>query len=184
MRRLLFFATLLTACSRPARDEKLEEEIRAREAYAKRLVEEADAGRMTKVMSRSDVIFEEGFSKVLYDPDEDFRAHAFRWMGKQGHVRLRNTKNRPMRLYVEGWVNKKVIQAHPVITAYVDGQYLETTNEIWFEHWKLDVVVPPEMMRGREWLDLTLACNAVGFHWSDPPELRVIVVYDFKWEEP
>jgi hypothetical protein len=169
----------LAACDSPAdRDRVLEERWR-RNQFARDTLLASDAGRQLRVASGPTYMFEEGFSAVLTDPPDDYHAHAFRWMGKQGHVRLHRQDTLSI-LSVAGWVNEKVLRTKPVITAYLDGQVLGTTGSIENGHFRLELTVPTQQMT-REWMDLTLQCNTVAFHWSEPPELRVIVVYEFAW---
>ncbi len=190
MKRSLAFALasalVALGCSKAPTDAdaKIAAEAALREAYGRSVAIDAGAERMLKVASRTDVMFEEGFGMVLYDPPEDFHNHAFRWMGKNGHVRVRRHGDKAMKLLVKGWFHEKVIKTRPVITAYLDGQYLEESKRVADgPHWELEKIIPPWMFRDREWVDLNLLCNAVGFHWSDPPQLNVVVVYDFEWTE-
>lgn len=180
--RVAFALLLAASCAKPPRDEKLEEEVKTREAYGRATVYAADAGRMLNVASTSKVIFAEDFSQILYDPPDTFRAHAFRWMGKQGHVRLRN-EGKPMKLVARGWIHEKMIKTWPVIDAYIDGAYVATSNAVEREHWNIETIVKPDLMQGREWVDLTLACNAIAFHWGEPPVLKVVVLYELSWTE-
>jgi hypothetical protein len=167
-------------CSRASADIS---ETRTREAAGRAFAIDAGADRMIKVASRADVMFELGFSMISYDPPDDFHNHAFRWMGKNGHVRLHAHGDKNMRLMVGGWVNEKVIRSKPVISLYLDGMLVGTTGAIEGGHWRVERILTPDWFRGREWLNLNVLCNAIAWHWSDPPKLNVIVLYDFEWTE-
>lgn len=180
---------IVSGCAKSKRNESMEREVAARTAYARQAAVENDAGRMLKVSSNEDAIFEEGFGAVQFDPPDDFHAHAFRYMSRISHVLLRTHPRlfggqlEPMRLRAMGWVNEKVVKTHPVISSYVDGILIGTTGIIDDNgHWRLDAVLNPDLFRGREWVNLVLECNAVGFHWSDAPALQVIVLYEFDWQ--
>ena len=176
---VVFVAT--TACNRPT-DERVSEEVKAREAYGKSVLFAEDAGRGYGVSSTSEIMFEEGFSQISYDPQEDFRQHAFRWIGQNAHVRLKPHPGRAMKLHIQGWVNDKVLRTYPTMILYLDGEPIRTEGPIEKGHYWIDVIVEPEHLR-REWVDLSIRLNAVGFHWSEPPVLMVALVYNFAWTE-
>ena len=152
-----------------------------RQAFVESKLREADAGRALNVASSTRVQFGEGFSPLSFDPSDDFHNHAFRWMGQNAHVRLKTTGG-PMRLVMRGWVHEKIVQSKVVLTFFVDGAFVAATGPVEDEHFSVETVVPPEQLR-RPWVDLTVRTSAVAFHWADPPELKVIVVYGFEWSE-
>ena len=181
-------AVLLTACSRRDGADPYAAEAVEREAFVRSALDAGGASRALGVASTWDIQFEEGFSILSYELDSkdghaDFKNHAFRWMGQHAHVRLKSHGARPMRLIVAGWMHHKVVGTRPVINLFIDGIHLGSTNPIredghyWFEK------VVPEWMIQRPWVDLVIQTTAVGFHWSDPPELRVLNVYKFAWTE-
>jgi hypothetical protein len=169
------------ACSTSS-DPRVEQEIADRRAYAERTLLEQDAGRLLGVSSSADVMFEEGFSNVVFLPPDDFRNHASRWIGQHAHVRLRRHPGRTMRLHIQGWLNKWVLRTNPQIALYLDGVLLRSTGPIEGEHYWIEVDVPPETVH-REWSDLIIRLNTVGIHWSEPPALTVADVYKFTWTE-
>ncbi|HVJ92073.1 MAG TPA: hypothetical protein VM580_19865 [Labilithrix sp.] len=177
-------ALALLGCEKKPIPEEIATEIARREALAKRVLLEADAGRALGMSSRSDVVFEDGFSRLLFDPPDDYHNHAFRWMGTSSHARLRTHGDRRMKLRAVGWVDEKVLRTHPVLTAYIDGRVLGIpvppidNGFYWFE-----AEVPPDMLAGKEWVDLNMVLSSVAFHWHDPPNLAVAVVFRFDWEE-
>lgn len=176
----------MLGCSKGNADPHAAERVE-REAFAKRMLEETDAGRAWRISSTHEVQFEEGFSPILYDPGKAsgagaIRDHAFRWMGQSAHVRLKTNGERPMRLHIVGWVNEDVIKAKPVMNLYVDGFLVEAGKPIEQGHFRIDIVVPAWALR-RPWVNLVIRTNAVGYHWSDPPELSVANVSRFEWTE-
>ncbi|MBX3225240.1 MAG: hypothetical protein KF795_32345, partial [Labilithrix sp.] len=186
---LVTLVTLVTlvGCSRSQTD-PYADEVREREAFAKKLLVEADAGRALGVSSTSEIQFEEGFGILSYETDPkdghpSFSNHAFRWMGQNAHVRLKTHGGRPMKLQVVGWAHLKVIGTQPVINIYIDGLYVGSTPPIGGEgHYWIEQVIPEWALR-RPWVDLVLRTTAVGYHWGDPPELKVLNVYRFGWTE-
>lgn len=159
-------------------------EIDARERFARAVALDAGSGRSLNVGSRADVLFEEGFSLVSYDPPDDFHNHAFRWMGPRGHLRLRSRGTHPMALEIVGYLNEKVIRSKAVVTAYLDGVPVAVAMAGEGGGWSINMVVPSERIRSTGWMDLFLTVSAVGFFWAEPPDLRVVVVSTVAWTEP
>jgi hypothetical protein len=174
-------------CSRSNVDPHADE-VREREAFAKQKVLEVDAGRALGVSSSSEIQFDEGFGILSYETDPgdghpSFWNHAFRWMGQNAHVRLKTRGSKPMKLLMVGWVHRKVVGTQPVLDIFVDGAYLGSSDPIGGEgHYWLEKTIPAWALR-RPWVDLVVRVTAVGFHWSDPPDLKVINVYRFGWTE-
>ena len=187
LRRLFVVAALVAcvaACGNRERANEIEAETAARESFGRAIVIDAGAGRALGAASRSDVLFEDGFANLQYDPPDDYRNHAFRWMGQRGHVRLKSHGERPMKLKISGWLHEKVIRARPVVTLYVDGGRLYDTGAVPDDGlWGAEVTVGPGAMRGAQWIDLVITVSAVAFHWSDPPALNVVVVNRLEWSE-
>ncbi len=184
---LMGIAALALGCSR-TQDDPYADEVHAREAFVKKSLDEADAGRALSVASTPEIQFEEGFGVLSFekDPDdghESITNHAFRWMGQVAHVRLKTKGARPMHLTMQGWAHHKVIATRPVVTVFIDGVYVASTPAIGEDgHYMIDQVIPEWALR-RPWVDLVVRTNAVGFHWGDVPELRVLNVYRFTWTE-
>jgi hypothetical protein len=147
------------------------------------MLEQEDAGRALHVASTDEIDFREDFSKVLYDPPGDFHNHAFRWVGKNARVRLKSHGDKPMFLRALGWIDEKAIRTSPTITFRIDGQFVYTTKPIKDHYWA-EMIVPAEMLRGREWVDLNMEFSSVAFHWLEPPMLTVAVLYKFEWRDP
>lgn len=172
-----------TACER-ATPPAVEHENARREAYAHTIAQDAGCAGNFNVASTNDIHYVEGFSVLLHDPPDDFHAPAFRWMGQNGRVRLKSHGNRPMHLSIVGWAHEKVLMTRPVVSLYVDGNFIHSTGQVpEGGHWRFDVDVPAPLLANRPWVELRIAVNAVAFHWADPPELRVIVVNELHWTE-
>jgi hypothetical protein len=187
----------ITACSRSDNASSLAdaEEARARDRFAKKKLDEANAGRVWGVSSTSEVQFDEGFGNILYDPEDQsrnpsFHNHAFRWIGQHAHVRLKTHGDHPMKLTVAGWVHENVIRSKPVMSFFIDGFYVFPDPKRHEDgmpieppgHYAFEFKVPSWMLH-REWVDLIVRTSSVAFHWGDPPELNVALVYYFSWSE-
>ena len=177
----------LLGCSRSGPD-PYADEVREREAFAKKLLIEADAGRSLGVSSTSEIQFEEGFGILSFEQDPKdghpgFRNHAFRWMGQNAHVRLKSHGARPMKLTVLGWMHHKIVGTSPVMNLFIDGIYVGGSPPIADHgHYHIETIVPEWAIR-RPWIDLVIRTPAVGYHWGAPPELKVLNVYKFEWTE-
>jgi hypothetical protein len=180
---VLLAAIAAGACSRPAPpDPAVREEIGRREAFAHALLVDAGAEAL-RVSSTDDIRFEEGFTVIHLQPFERHDGHAFRWMGKKGHIRLRTQGDAPMRLHFVGWVNENIVHTKTRAMIYIDAQYVEQTDladdkGFFFKY----LTVEPKWFHGREWIDLTLELSSVGYHWLEPPELQVVHIFDFGWK--
>ena len=179
----LLVASCAAGCSNKSRKAEAEAESAAREQFARTAVIDAGAARMLTVASRADVLFEEGFGIVSYDPPDDFHNAAFRWMGQRGHVRVHSHGDRAMHLKITGWLHEKVLRAKGVVSFYLDGRLIGDTGAVESGNWGFETVVPSAVVHGAGWMDLIIAVSTVAYHWSDPPELRVVVINDFEWWE-
>lgn len=176
MRRLfLTLATLaLGACKR---DPRVGEEIERREAFARSVLIDGGGAAALGVGNSVNIHFVDGFSKVEFDPAEDWRGRAFRHVGKRGRVRLR-VGDEPMHLRVGGWANEKVIHTRPSVSMYLDNVPISSGLVDEKGVFGFDGDLDPALTRGKEWVYLDIMPSSVGWHWSEPPELKVVVVYD------
>ncbi|MBX3204667.1 MAG: hypothetical protein KF764_06330 [Labilithrix sp.] len=185
---LMSAAAFTTGCSRRDTADPYAGESARRDEFTRSALDAGGASRALGVSSSSEIRFEEGFGILSYELDAkdghpSFANHAFRWMGQNAHVRLKTHGRRPMKLQVVGWAHLKVIGSQPVINVYIDGLYMGSTPPIGGEgHYWIEQVIPEWALR-RPWVDLVLRTTAVGYHWSDPPELKVLNVYRFGWTE-
>lgn len=176
-------ALVAAACAKE-RSPAVREEVARRDAYAHALAVDAGIESSWRVSSRTEILFQEGFSLIEHDPPGDFRNNGFRWMGPRGRIRVKSHGDRPMRLRLHGWAHEKEIKARPVISVYVDGRLVADTGAVPEDGlWGIDVVVPAELLRDRDWVDVSIRASAVAYHWAEPPDLRVIVLGGVFWEE-
>jgi hypothetical protein len=179
---LLVMGTAACSTNEPRSD--VQAENAARENHGRAVAIDAGAARALGVASRSDVIFDEGFGNVQYDPPDDYRNHAFRWMGQRGHIRLKSHGDRAMKLKVAGWLHEKVIRSKPVVTMFIDGSRIYDTGAVEENGlWGAELVVGAGALRGSRWVDLVMTVSAVAYHWSDAPALMVVVVSNVEWSE-
>lgn len=172
-----------SGCSKKAVPEEIATEVERREELKKRILAEEDASRAGGVSSRPDVVFEDGFSKIMYDPPDNYRNHAFRWMGGNAHARLKSHGDKRMKIRTVGWINEPVLKTRPVLTFNINGRPLGQVDPIDKSFFYFEGEVPPQMFDGREWADLNIVVSSVAFHWADPPNLAVALVFRFDWEE-
>ena len=171
---------LLVACTA---DRHRSAEERLRDDFVRELVEREGAIRSFRLTSSRNVIFEAGFSPIEYDPAGDYHNHAFRYIGQRSFIRLRSHGDRPMKLGVYGWIDTKVIRSKPSVNTYVDGRFISGMDVKDDGLFTIESVVGRDLLAGRSWVNLTLELSSVGWHWDDPPKLRVALIYSFAWIE-
>lgn len=176
MKRHLFFvaALALGACKR---DPRVGEEIERREAYARSLLLDAGGTGALGVGNSVNIHFVDGFSKVEFDPEGDWRGRAFRHLGKRGRVRLR-VGDEPMHLRVGGWANEKVLRTRPSVSMYLDNVPISSGFIDEKGVFGFDGDLDPALTRGKEYVYLDIVPSTVGWHWAEPPELKVFLVFD------
>jgi hypothetical protein len=170
-------------CSPEQESPEVKAEVKAREAFARAAVVDAGAAHVLDVGARGDVVFDDGFSLVSYDPPDDFHGNPFRFMGQHSRMRVRAHEGHRMHIHVRGWLNEKVIRSKAVVALYLDGELLHDTGAVENGHWTIDADAKASMLAGRRWLDLVMTVSAVAFQWAEPPELRVVVINDVLWTE-
>ncbi|MCL2779835.1 MAG: hypothetical protein FWD73_17730 [Polyangiaceae bacterium] len=160
------------------------EEIRLREEYAALEAKRAGATEAYRLQSTSEVIFADGFSNIEFDPPGDFRNHAFRYIGQGAHARLRSHGDKPMFLHIFGWLNRKLMQTRPFVSATIDGQYIGQQMQIGDDglFW-IDAVLSPQMLKHSDWVDLHIVLSSVQFYALEVPALKIGVLLDLVWSE-
>ena len=185
MRRLvigLAFATFASACSK-ADSSALAEEATRRDRVARAF--SADAGSLPSwnVSNTDEINYADGFSLIMHESG-GFRGGGFRWMGQRGVVRLKTHGARPMHLLTYGWVNVKVLQTTPTITAFLDGRPIGTsTPPPDTGLWGIDVVVPAVYLEGHDRVELTVVSSSVAWPWAEVPGITVIAFNNLSWTE-
>lgn len=185
MKRLVLFGALLpllgiAACSRADKD-PFADEVKQRDDFVRKLLIEDDAGDTLYTTATSDVQYGAGFGLLSSNPADEFNSKPFRWMGAMAHIRLKRHEHQKMKIVIAGWLHEKMLQTHPSLDVFIDGYGAGSSAAFdnvhyWYEFY------PPEWMFKRDWVDLTIRMNAVGFHWDAPPELRTIVLYRFEYK--
>lgn len=183
---LIALALAVTVCAGCSKDRSAEvaAETARREEFRVALLRDAGANGALEMSSSSEVLFQDGFWVMQYDPPEDMKGIAFRWIGQNARARLRTHGDKPMDLELAGWIHTKVLMTRPVVSAYVDGQLVGDSGVVPPEGgYGIKARVTPDMLRGKTWVDLVLTVSSVSWHWSDPPDVRVAHVSHFVWTE-
>jgi len=188
-RALLLTIVLAAACGSEA---PLNAETVARERFIRELAEREGLGDTWYVMSRADVVFEDGFSSTqMVDPDPvrrwtevpreltSERAVPVRWMGPTAHLRVRGG-GVDMHLQIWGRTNLAVMMTRPRITATFDG--LELGSQVVDDSglFSFEAVIPGEWLHG--WSDVYLELSTVSEPWREPALLKAARVDGVSWE--
>ncbi|MEZ4400164.1 MAG: hypothetical protein R3B06_09105 [Kofleriaceae bacterium] len=193
LRWLVVAAVAVTACGREA---PISRESLARDQFIRELTRREGIPAMWHVMSRLDVVFQDGWSlPELIDPGPTVRwtdasrvtgsvpAIPVRWMGPRAHARLRFPVldfRRDMQLRIWGQVDPLALSTRPRITATFDG--LEYASVVVGEDGRFDLmtVIPGVWAHG--WADVYLTVSSVGEPWREPERLRVARLEGLAWE--
>lgn len=180
---------VLAACGSEA---PLNDETLARERFIRELAEREGLGDTWYLISRADLVFEDGFSATqMVDPDPvrhwtevprtltSERAMPVRWMGPSAHLRVRG-RGGDMHLHIWGRTNLAVMFTRPRITASFDG--LEFGSMVVDDSglFAFEAVVPGEWLRG--WSDIYLELSTVSEPWREPAQLKAARVEGVLWE--
>lgn len=183
------WAALAAACGREA---ALNPETEARERFIRELAQREGLADTWDVMSRADLVFEDGFSLTeMVDPRPStrwselppsyasVRAVAARWMGPAGHLRVRG-RGGDMHLRIWGRTDVTRLMTRPRVTATFDG--LEFYSRVMDEdgRFEIEAVIPQEWLRG--WADVYVLLSSVHEPWRQPPNLKVARVEGVQWE--
>ena len=179
---LVALAALAAGCSNKA-PRATAEQAAGREAITR--AAQADAGDSSWTVSNTDeIIYVDGFTLIQHEPSADSVGRGFRWMGQRGRVRLKTHGDRPMRLFMYGWANIKILQTTPTITAFIDGRPVANSTP---PHdtglWGVDVIVPAEYLAGRDWVELTVTSSTIAWPWIDAKDVSVIAFNFLSWTE-
>lgn len=187
MRRVAVLALIVAACG----DRAPTAEDRARERFVEALCAREGNTDLWQLMSRADVVFEEGWSRpLLVDvaPDQPWRTVsttiastrgvAVRWVGASNHLRLRG--DRAMTLRIWGHVDVARIFTRPRITLTVAGHELASGVVDASGDFAIAAAVPADWLDG--WLDAYLRLSSVSEPWRDPAALRAARVEGVTWE--
>jgi hypothetical protein len=182
-------ALALIACSgiSPA----AEREAKARDEFIRRLAEREGIPDAWTLLSRHDVIFEDGFSYMTFeDPNahelewyevctgcRPIRGRPVKWMNRRAHFRLRGDAD--MRLEIEGRVLTRTIFTRPRVEVMVEG--LELGSFVVGEdgRFHVDAIVPRSALDG--WTDAYVTISSVSEPWREPADLRAATIERLHW---
>lgn len=167
-------------------------EDRAREAFVEGLAAREGHSDLWRLMSRLEVVFEEGWSRpmlIAIEPDRPWRdvtpppapasrGTAVRWMGARAHLRVRG--DGPRRLRVWGHVDRAAIFTRPRLTVTAAGRELASSLINDDGDFAVDVAVPAAWLTG--WVDVYLQLSSVGEPWREPAAQRVVRVEGVTWD--
>lgn len=168
-------------------------ETEARERFIHDLAEREGVGDVWYVMSRTDVVFEDGWSLAqMVDPGPgvpwteverpiaSVRAVAARWLGPSAHLRLRSRTGRDMHLRMWGAINRNLLLTRPRVTATFDG--VEISSRVVGDDgtFTIEAVIPAAWLHG--WSDVYVTLSSVGEPWREASSLRVARVEGVWWE--
>ena len=171
----------------------INDETEARERFIRGLAEREGVGDVWYVMSRADVVFEDGWSAAqMVDPgpslrwDEVARASGsvrtipVRWLGASAHLRLRTRSAVDMHLRLWGTVNLKMLFTRPRVTVTYDG--LEFFSQVVGNdgEFTVEAVIPAEWRHG--WADVYVTLSSGGEPWREASSLRAARVEGVTWE--
>lgn len=161
----------------------------ARPAWIRALAEREHLLAAWELMSRDDVLFEDGLSLTYcvdrentrpYGPATDCRTKTgapLRWMGSTAHLRVRTRE--PRRLVLRGRINVPAMLTLPTITVSVGGE------TVWAgpvsESGAFDIVMTFATPRP-EWTDVYLTLSSVSEPWRDPAKLWLAALESARWE--
>lgn len=185
--RVLGVALALIGCG----DRAPTAEDRAREAFVEELCAREGNTDLWRLMSRGDLVFEEGWSRPLLvapAPDRPWRqvaatvatarGVAVRWIGASNHLRLRGAGD--MHLALWGHVDVARIFTRPRLTLSVAGHEVASGVIDASGDFAVATVVPAAWLDG--WVDAYLRLSSVSEPWRDPELLQAARVEGVTWE--
>lgn len=174
------------------REAPLNDETLARDRYLHELAEREGLGDAWYLMTRADLVFEDGWSATtMVDPAltlawyqatrscTSVRKVAVRWMGPSAHLRVRG-RGGAMHLQVWGRADLAAMDTRPRVTVTFDG--LEFYSRVVADDggFRVEAVIPADWLHG--WSDIYVNLSSVHEPWRDPGRLRVARVEGVAWE--
>ncbi|MCE9576986.1 MAG: hypothetical protein K8W52_27820, partial [Deltaproteobacteria bacterium] len=204
VRRVVVAALIAAGCGR---DAPMTAETVARDGFVHALAVREGIGAYWYLLSRGDVVFEDGFTEMaLVDPaptprwnevamhgdaadgdaaDGDLakpitaKAIAVRWIGPGAHLRVRE-RSGDMRLRIWGRIDRNRLLTQPRLTATLDGRELYSQVIGGDGAFVIEAAVPAAWQGG--WSDVYVRLSSVNEPWRDPAKLRVARVEGVSWE--
>lgn len=187
MRAAVVVVAALAACGQRAPSA----EDRAREAFVRALCEREGNADLWRLMSRGDVVFEEGWSRPLLvdvQPDQPWRqvsttvastrGVAVRWLSASNHLRVRGDADMVLRLW--GHVDVAKTFTRPRLTLTTAGHELASGVVGADGDFAITTLVPRAWLDG--WVDVYLELSSVSEPGRDPALLQVARVLGVTWE--
>ena len=187
--RAVAFAALaaLAACGSEA---PVNEETRLREAFLRRLAEQEGLRDVWLLTSRSDLVFEDGFSLPMLTTLEDrrwtdvnlsqssVRGVPVRWMTASGHLRVRGRGD--MHLRVWGHIHVLAISTRPRVTVTFDGLELSSRLVEPDGSFAFETVIPGTWLDG--WSDVYVNLSSMHEPWKTARDSRIARLEGGVWE--
>lgn len=195
MKRLL----LIVAIAGCGRDRAISDEQRARERWARDLMQRENLVDAWSLASRSDIQFEDGLAPVeLVDRDVPFTgwdevahvcasspAQPVRWIGSRAHIRLRGDSDGDRALTIRGRVDTKAIRTQPIVAASLDGREIYSEVIEPDGYFVITAIIPAAWVA--DWADLYITLSSVNEPWKEPDgkgsaKLTVARIESAAWE--
>jgi hypothetical protein len=190
VRRWLAIAAVAAAgCGRSA---PLDAEMRARDAFVRRVAERDGLVESWALMSRSTLVFDDGFAPIeMIDPENPTvawsrtptarasgLAQPIRWMGPRAHLRVRVEAD--MQLVLRGRADVVALFTRPLMTASFDGVEFHAAPVGDDGGFEIRAVLPRARLDG--WHDIYVTASTVGEPWRDLTTLHVLRLESAVWE--
>lgn len=169
----------------------ISDETRSREAYLHQLAEREGLADAWHLMSRSELVFEDGFSLTeLTTPDPpprwtelstaigSVRAVPVRWMTARAHLRVRGRSD--MHLALWGQIYAAAIATRPRMTVAFDGLEVAALVVEPDGRFRVDTVIPGTWLHG--WSDIDISLSSIHEPWRTVRDLRVARLEGVTWE--
>ncbi len=176
----------LAACGSPP----VSDETRAREAFLRTLAEREGVPGAWALMSRSELVFEDGFSLTELTPGNvpprwseiaieqtSVPAVPVRWMSAESHLLVRGQHD--MHLALRGQVHAAVMATRPRLSVSFDGLEIASLVVDPDGRFAVDTVIPATWLHG--WSDVYLRLSSVHEPWRTIRDLRVARLESVTW---
>jgi hypothetical protein len=178
-------------CGRSA---ELNDEMRDRDAYVRRLAEGEGLLAAWSLMSRSTIVFDDGFAPIeMIDPEATSTAwnrtpsatssglaQPIRWMGPRAHLRVRSDRGATMQLELRGRVDVTQLYTHPLVAASFEGDEFSSAIPDDDGYFTISAELPANRLA--DWADIYVSVSSVHEPWRDLTTLKVIRLEHASWE--
>jgi hypothetical protein len=170
------FASLLalTGCRRDP-----DPEVAVRASFVARQAVAGDAGAAWHLTSSEEIFFDNGWFPMETLQKDGVHGEAWRWMGRESLVRLRNHAV-PMRLVLTGLVPLDLLGAPPLLTFRWNGKRVEAFLAP-AGHFTKTMTITPAMQTGSTLSDFTIESTSAGRERDGLRDLGYALA-DIRWE--